>query len=470
MNARESTIRSSLRSRVRKSVTVFYLISAIISSTLIILQYENESRNIVKLILEQSLKSAESAVLNQDILLIQKNLERSFVAFPESFPSRLGVEVFLNGELFGRTGSYNVDQELHSIHSEEKKLSNGQTLRVVVGRAYFPILIKWLVAQFSIAIFMLILGFLFERMITKSLDNVLSPLATAIEELNQVSSKLDQIEIFDLNANKYGGYVETRALGDSINRLVNGLKHYKSALADSQTALVEVERRNSANQALTSMTPMLAHDVRRPLASLAATLGVMKRLSSDPDALVKFFDMASKSVEKSMIHVNGLIADVMEMGNDKPLQLQETELQPLLTESINLVFSLHDKPIQMTSNIQHTYSVQGDSGKLIRAFANIIDNAMQAVNRGGQLWIKTRDVTWNELRSVEVTIGNSGSLIPPEELTRIFESFYTKGKKGGTGLGLAIVDKVIKAHRGEVTCRSSETKGTEFIVTLRALE
>ena len=62
--------------------------------------------------------------------------------------------------------------------------------------------------------------------------------------------------------------------------------------------------------------------------------------------------------------------------------------------------------------------------------------------------------------SIEFCVGNSDSYIPPEDLGKIFEAFYTKGKEQGTGLGLAIAKMVVEAHGGSIRCQSSKTHGT----------
>ncbi len=80
---------------------------------------------------------------------------------------------------------------------------------------------------------------------------------------------------------------------------------------------------------------------------------------------------------------------------------------------------------------------------------------MQSMGHKGNLWFNTCEIEEDKAWFVQFTVGNSGSFIPAEELPKLFEAFYTKGKRGGTGLGLAIAQKIVNAHGGRIWCTSS---------------
>jgi hypothetical protein len=84
----------------------------------------------------------------------------------------------------------------------------------------------------------------------------------------------------------------------------------------------------------------------------------------------------------------------------------------------------------------------------------------------GEVWFKAKEITRNENNSIEITIGNSGPLIPSEDLAKVFEPFFTKGKREGTGLGLVIAKRVVESHGGNIKCLSTQNIGTEFIFNL----
>ncbi|MBE0577665.1 MAG: GHKL domain-containing protein [Desulfuromonadales bacterium] len=101
--------------------------------------------------------------------------------------------------------------------------------------------------------------------------------------------------------------------------------------------------------------------------------------------------------------------------------------------------------------------------QLNQVFMNLLLNAAQAIERWGEISIKT----WADENNIYVAIGDTGGGISPENLTRIFEPFFTTKDTGvGTGLGLSIVYDIIKKHRGEIRVASEVNQGTAFTIRL----
>ncbi len=174
------------------------------------------------------------------------------------------------------------------------------------------------------------------------------------------------------------------------------------------------------------------------------------------------------SVEKALASVNGTLDDIMEIGRvEKPIT-ESASLISIIDESLAEVFQIyHDTQIPLQYDMGYAHSINVEPSKIQRVISNIIGNAVQAMNRKGQVWLKSLERN----NVVEVTIGNSGPLIPEEDLSKLFEAFYSKGKKGGTGLGLAIASKVVTAHGGQICCQyTGDRKFVEFVFTLPITE
>ena len=96
-----------------------------------------------------------------------------------------------------------------------------------------------------------------------------------------------------------------------------------------------------------------------------------------------------------------------------------------------------------------------------RALTNIIDNAIDAMNKKGEIEIKTSlDKQYNK---IEIEISDTGPGIPEKDKEKLFLPHFSTKKKG-TGLGLAIVNQVINEHNGIIRVEDNEPIGTKFII------
>lgn len=234
-----------------------------------------------------------------------------------------------------------------------------------------------------------------------------------------------------------------------------------------QTLIKDVEEGRRAT-AVASVTQMLAHDVRKPFSLLKITMGMLHK-SEDMDRVRSVLSRATPEIDKAMLAVTNLINDVMEAGSQASnLVVEAVAPEALIGVSVRELFRIYPQcKVDITYDLRHLRDVMVDVSKIERVFANIVGNALQAMSFRGQLWFRTREIG----DMIEFTLGNSGSFIPEENLGKLFDAFFTSGKKGGTGLGLAIAHKQVTAHGGEIFCRSERginyPEGmVEFILTL----
>jgi len=109
--------------------------------------------------------------------------------------------------------------------------------------------------------------------------------------------------------------------------------------------------------------------------------------------------------------------------------------------------------------------VASDSAQLQQVFLNIIDNAIDAIGKDGNIHIRTMAV--HDPNEVIITIKDSGPGIPREKLDKIFDPFFTTKKVGeGTGLGLTISFSIIQKLGGQIKVESEEGQGATFIISL----
>ena len=118
----------------------------------------------------------------------------------------------------------------------------------------------------------------------------------------------------------------------------------------------------------------------------------------------------------------------------------------------------------MVEALKTAHSPLGDAAQLRDAFLNLAQNAIQAMQRGGRLSV---DCAGLPNQRVRVRVEDTGVGIAPENLTKIFELYYTT-KERGTGVGLSMVYRTIQVHNGEIDVESTVGVGTTFIVVLPA--
>jgi signal transduction histidine kinase len=123
-------------------------------------------------------------------------------------------------------------------------------------------------------------------------------------------------------------------------------------------------------------------------------------------------------------------------------------------------------------------SLSGDNDRLAQVFTNLVDNALKHTSQGGRVTVTAKEVISppagkkeKAVPRIEVSVADTGSGIPPEDLSRIFERFYQvdksrRRKDRGAGLGLAIAKEIVQAHGGQIKAESVVGVGTKFTVTL----
>lgn len=242
----------------------------------------------------------------------------------------------------------------------------------------------------------------------------------------------------------FGSLLEVAVFSAGLAHKIRGLDR---AARDAEIRIQKIS-------AIANTTQMLAHDVRKPFSILRMGLEMLGRID-DLAGMRRVLEGLVPEVEKAISSVDGLVADVMEIGStSRRMQLEARNPEDLIARSLEEIFRVYpDADVAITYDLGHSHQVEVDTIKIGRVFSNIVGNAIQAINSRGAIWFGTKEARGE----IEFTIGNAGSMISIENLPKLFDAFFTSEKKGGTGLGLAIAEKIVKAHGGRIWCESNMT-------------
>ncbi len=242
-----------------------------------------------------------------------------------------------------------------------------------------------------------------------------------------------------------------------------GLLHFVD-VRQSADRLRKVKLKDTAQRALGDALQMFVHDVRRPFTLIQGLLGLLE--SADSSERLK--DIAGRylgDVRQAVISTDRMIQDVLEIGSDADPVREVLEIEAAIEAVLKEVFAGGGMPgLTFDYRFSHKRKLHADPLKFNRVLTNLLVNAVEAMRGQGQIWFATADHPTD--RQMLITVGNTGSFIPPEALDGLFERFYTEGKQRGTGLGLAIVKKVVNDHGGDVWCESELARGTWFTMAL----
>ena len=277
---------------------------------------------------------------------------------------------------------------------------------------------------------------------------------------------------------------ETKILSISVMPVVQDQKVTGSLiLVDDITERKAKEatmRRMESLAKLTTLAASLAHEIKNPLGSLSIHVQLIQKAAAaqetycgnirqaretecDPNKYFRQIDKYIKVVNEEIDRLNSIVVDFLFALRPIHAELRRGNINELITELAEFIsFELENSNIECVLELDENLSaVDFDAGLMKPALLNVIQNAAAAMGDGGKLTITTEDAG----EEIRISIADTGTGISEENLSKIFEPYFST-KKDGTGLGLTVLFKIVKEHRGEVSVKSREGKGTVFTISL----
>ncbi len=253
--------------------------------------------------------------------------------------------------------------------------------------------------------------------------------------------------------------VATTPLRDAAGAIAGSI-----LIVEDISARVQLEEQLQISEKMASIGLLaagVAHEVNTPLTGISSFVQMLIDGAEPDDPKTAVLEKIEKQTFRAARIVNGLL------NLARPAQIERGPVD--VHTVINDVLSLLDHQMR-TGRIQVRKElaavapvVDGAEYKLQQVFLNLFLNARDAMPKGGWLTIVTRAEGANAV----VEVADTGSGIPAEQLSRIYDPFFTTKEIGkGTGLGLSITYGIVQEHDGTIACESAPGQGTRFSLTL----
>ncbi|HET6975518.1 MAG TPA: ATP-binding protein [Pyrinomonadaceae bacterium] len=293
------------------------------------------------------------------------------------------------------------------------------------------------------------------------LTSFISTLASASETGRQA-----EIELIDPEANRsLPMEITAREVLDATGQVTAVV-----SILHDLTEIRELERRRVEQQLFESeklaavgrLAASIAHEVNNPLEAIKNALYLMQ-VSAEGDKNSRFLEIARKETER----VSHIIRQMLGFAR-RPGEVDWVDVNQVLEETLVL---LEKKMRQLKIRVrrdfdEHLPRVRARADQLRQVFLNLIINAQQAIEGDGEIVISTSRYEQALQPSIVVQLSDSGVGIAEDDLARIFDPFFSTGKKG-TGLGLWVTQDIVRQHGGRIEVSSEIGRGTVFSIVLQ---
>ena len=212
----------------------------------------------------------------------------------------------------------------------------------------------------------------------------------------------------------------------------------------------------------------IAHEIRNPLNYINLTLDhVRTALAPEDPQKRETFNRLADQLKAEVARINTRISEFLNYTRPGKLELREVDLRAAAEDALRLVEVQAAEnnikvSIEADKDVPH---VMADAESLRSVFTNLLINGLQAIDGEGGGELSVRLYSEQLGRAARVEIADTGHGISPEDISQVFEPYFST-KETGTGLGLAIVKKAVDDHGGTISVKSKQGGGTTFIITL----
>ncbi len=250
----------------------------------------------------------------------------------------------------------------------------------------------------------------------------------------------------------------TQQITNRQNRMDEELRNYNERLEEMVDEKTEELMKAERFAAIGRIASIIGHELRNPLAVIKNSVFFLTmKLEKDADeSIARNMQLIDREVNRS----NAIISDLLDFARGPRQPHLQTVFMNDLAQDAVLRIEIPEG-VEVKTSLGAVQSTKADPDMILRAFLNLISNAVDAMPKGGALTVETKAIDGD----IEISIRDTGEGIPEENMEKLFTPlFSTKAK--GVGLGLYITKSLVEAHNGTIGVESVEGEGTTCTITL----
>ena len=245
---------------------------------------------------------------------------------------------------------------------------------------------------------------------------------------------------------------------EQLGRMLREVRHVRDQNDALNAQLIQAEKLASLGE----MASIMAHELDSPLSTILGHADMLKSKSPDEECRKRL-----TSISRQASRCHEIIRRTLDFARQPAPTMGPVDLNGIVRQvGVLLEHALRRRRAALAAEVDESLpSIQGDHHALTQVCFNLLRNAMEAVDAGGE--VRVRTAASADGRHVALEVEDSGSGLPPGDVATIFRPFYTTKQPGkGTGLGLAICQSIVQAHGGRITAENRPGGGARFRVEL----
>jgi two-component system NtrC family sensor kinase len=248
--------------------------------------------------------------------------------------------------------------------------------------------------------------------------------------------------------------------GDELGSVISAINSMSEELKTREEQLIQSKKLAS----LGVLTAGVTHELTNPVNNISMIAQTYAEVYDNLSREDRIGFM--QKIEEETERIKDIIRNLLDFSKPKEANLHRADINTVIRKTLSLVQNMLnvsniDAKLDLAEGLPAVFV---DEHQIQQVIINLVVNAIQAMQPGGELHISTHP--GGAGNTVTIDVKDTGKGIPPEFLSHIFDPFFSTKGVGGTGLGLSVSYGIIKNHKGTITVESAVGTGTTFTIEL----